>query len=212
MLILALNNTHSLTRSLTHSLARSLAHSLTHKTVVVLLNRICIRISPSFVNILLYLVHNPLLLALKSHTIYEITYEIVYITFSISCDYYVKITLGNVSIPTIKLQINIKLCLYYNNVRSHRRRDRLVFEFTTTYVISAYHHWFCEFESRSGCTALCDKVCQWLATDRWFFRFPPPIKLTPRYIWNIVESGIKHHQTNNTVMLIDDILAYLCFK
>ena len=26
--------------------------------------------------------------------------------------------------------------------------------------------------------------------------FPPPIKLTPRYNWNIVESGVKHHQTN----------------
>ena len=27
-------------------------------------------------------------------------------------------------------------------------------------------------------------------------RFPPPIKLTARYNWNIVESGVKHHQTN----------------
>ena len=41
--------------------------------------------------------------------------------------------------------------------------------------------------------SLCDKVCQWLAAGRWFspvLRFPPPIKLTPRYNWNIVESGI----------------------
>ena len=29
-------------------------------------------------------------------------------------------------------------------------------------------------------------------------RFPPPIKLTPWYSWNIVESGVKHHQTNKT--------------
>ena len=31
-------------------------------------------------------------------------------------------------------------------------------------------------------------------------RFPPPIKLTSRYYWNIVESGVKHHKpptTNN---------------
>jgi hypothetical protein len=35
--------------------------------------------------------------------------------------------------------------------------------FTTTYAISAYHHWCCEFESWSG---------------RGVFRFPPPIKLT----------------------------------
>ena len=28
--------------------------------------------------------------------------------------------------------------------------DRMVVGFTTTYAISAYHHWCCEFESRSG--------------------------------------------------------------
>jgi hypothetical protein len=33
---------------------------------------------------------------------------------------------------------------------SRGRRDRMVVGFTTTYVISAYHHWCCEFESRSG--------------------------------------------------------------
>ena len=31
-----------------------------------------------------------------------------------------------------------------------RGRDRAVDGFTTTYAISAYHHWCCEFESRSG--------------------------------------------------------------
>jgi hypothetical protein len=29
-------------------------------------------------------------------------------------------------------------------------RDRMAIRFTTTYAISAYHHWCCEFESRSG--------------------------------------------------------------
>jgi hypothetical protein len=37
---------------------------------------------------------------------------------------------------------------------------------------------------RARCTTLCDKVCQWLATCRWF---PPPIKLTAtiylKYCW-----------------------------
>ena len=27
-------------------------------------------------------------------------------------------------------------------------------------------------------------------------RFPPPIKLTPQYNWNIVESDVKHHKLN----------------
>ena len=35
-------------------------------------------------------------------------------------------------------------------LRGHRGRDRMVDGFTTTYAISAYHHWCCEFESRSG--------------------------------------------------------------
>jgi len=48
--------------------------------------------------------------------------------------------------------------------------DRMVVGFTTTYAISAYHHWSCEFESRSGRS---DKVCQWLATCRWFSPDPP---------------------------------------
>ena len=44
-------------------------------------------------------------------------------------------------------------------------------------------------------TTFCDKVCQWLTTGQWFSQgFPPPIKLTPRYNWNIVESGIKHNK------------------
>jgi hypothetical protein len=31
-----------------------------------------------------------------------------------------------------------------------RGRDRMVVGFTTTYAISAYHHWCCEFEHQSG--------------------------------------------------------------
>ena len=44
--------------------------------------------------------------------------------------------------------------------------------YSTTYAISAYHHWCCELEPRSWRgvfdATLCDKVCQWLATGRWF--------------------------------------------
>ena len=39
---------------------------------------------------------------------------------------------------------------------------------------------------RARYTTLCDKVCQWLATGRWF---PPPIKLTAtkelKYCWKL---------------------------
>jgi hypothetical protein len=54
--------------------------------------------------------------------------------------------------------------------RGLRTRDRMVVGFTTTCEIC--HHWICEFESRSWRsipnTSLCDKVCQWLVTGRWF--------------------------------------------
>jgi hypothetical protein len=53
-----------------------------------------------------------------------------------------------------------------------RGHDRMVVEFTTTYAISADHHWSCEFTPCSWRgvldTTMCDKVCQWLATGRWF--------------------------------------------
>ena len=35
-------------------------------------------------------------------------------------------------------------------VRIRHGRDHMAFRFTTTYAISAYHHWCCEFQSRSG--------------------------------------------------------------
>ena len=43
----------------------------------------------------------------------------------------------------------IHFCISFYNW-GRRGRDRMVVGFTTTYAISAYHHWCCEFESRSG--------------------------------------------------------------
>ena len=41
----------------------------------------------------------------------------------------------------------------------------VIIGFTTTCAISAYHHWCCEFESRSGQQHY---VCQRLATGQWY--------------------------------------------
>ena len=53
---------------------------------------------------------------------------------------------------------------------------------TTTYAISAYPHFSCEFEPRSWWgvldTTLRDIVCQWIAAGWWFspaLWFPPPV-------------------------------------
>ena len=41
-------------------------------------------------------------------------------------------------------------CISLTVFRGRRCHDRMVVVFTTTNAISAYHHWCCEFESRSG--------------------------------------------------------------
>jgi hypothetical protein len=57
---------------------------------------------------------------------------------------------------------------------------------------------------RVRCTTLCDKVCQWLATDLWFSQVPR-VNWTPRCNWNIVESGVKHHQTNKYIFVVNNM-------
>ena len=69
--------------------------------------------------------------------------------------------------------------------RGRRARDRMVVEFITTYAISAYHHWSCEFESRTGEAYLIQHYVIMFVSDLRqvdgflrVLRFPPPIKLT----------------------------------
>ena len=67
-----------------------------------------------------------------------------------------------------------------------RGRVRMVVGFTTTYAINVYHHGCCEFESRSG-RGVQHYVIKFVSDLRQVggfsrvLRFPPPIKLTPRY-------------------------------
>jgi len=68
-------------------------------------------------------------------------------------------------------------------MRSRRGHDRMVVGFTTTYVISAYHHWCCQFESWSGWDVqlyVIKFVSDLLQVDGFLriLRFHPPIKLT----------------------------------
>ena len=69
----------------------------------------------------------------------------------------------------------------------------MIVGFTTTCAVSAYHHLSCELEPRSWRgllnTTLCDIVCHWLMSGRWFSPCNPV--WLPRYNWNIVESGNK---------------------
>ena len=78
-------------------------------------------------------------------------------------------------------------------LRGHFGRDRMVVGFTTTYAISAYHHWCCEFESWSG-RGVQHYVIKFVSNLRQvdaFLRvlqFPPPI-ITDRH--NITEILLK---------------------
>ena len=108
-------------------------------------------------------------------------------------------------------------------------RNRMVVGFTATYAISAYHHWYCQYESLSGQgvldSALCDKVCQWLASRLWFSRSPPvsfTCKTDLHYITEVLlkvvlntmnpnqtRIGINHTCIKNMVFTYHWTVAYL---
>ena len=69
------------------------------------------------------------------------------------------------------------------------------FHVFVVYVISVYHHWCCEFESRSG-RDVQHYVIKFVSDLRQVGGFLRILWFPPQYNWNIVESGIKHHQTN----------------
>ena len=49
----------------------------------------------------------------------------------------------------VEQKVNLLVILFSHQIRGRRGRDGMVFRFTTTYAISAYHHICYEFESRS---------------------------------------------------------------
>ena len=94
-----------------------------------------------------------------------------------------------------------------NLIRGCRGRDRMVVGFTTTYAINAYHHWCCEFESRSG-RGVQHYVIKFVSDLRLVsgflgvFWFTPPIKLT---------ATIQHHQENKQTLYSCVLLYFLHF-
>jgi hypothetical protein len=105
------------------------------------------------------------------------------------------------------------LPLYYillnqNNIyTTSRGSDLMVVGSTTTYAISAYHHWSCEFEPRSWQsvfdTTLCDKACQWLTTG-WCFSPVSSINKTDCHdITEILLKVALHHNPNHVCRFVD---------
>jgi hypothetical protein len=78
----------------------------------------------------------------------------------------------------------------------HRGRIVMVAGFTITSANCAYH-W--------------DKDCQWLAAGRWFSLCTPISSTNEKkpYNWNIVESGVEHHNPNPMGLLFSFITSSL---
>ena len=81
----------------------------------------------------------------------------------------------------LKLHYAQNSLLIHSKYRMNRRgRDRSwIYNYLCNQCLSPHTLWVRIPPRRDVLDAtLCDKVCQWLATDRWFSPFPPPIKLT----------------------------------
>jgi hypothetical protein len=99
-------------------------------------------------------------------------------------------------------------------VVGRRGRDRMGVGFTTTYAISGYRHWCCEYESRSG-RGVQQYVIKFVSDLRQVggflrvLRYPPPIKLIDaiylKYWWvslNTIKQTIKQILNKSTVEFV----------
>ena len=106
----------------------------------------------------------------------------------------------------------IIICIYIYIVEWYQiycgGHDRMVVGYTTTYAINVYHHWCCEFEYQLG-RGVQHYVIKFVSDLRQFggflrvLQFLPPINLTAKIYWNIVESGVKYHQQINRFIVYE---------
>jgi len=105
--------------------------------------------------------------------------------------------------------------LFFNRSRllvgGRRDRDRMVVWFTTTYAISAYHHWCCEFESRSG-RGIQHYLIKFVSDLRQvggFLRillFSPPIKLTATLFVSAPSQDLYFQHYMSNITLVNDCM------
>ena len=79
--------------------------------------------------------------------------------------------------------------------------------FTTTYAITAYHHWCCEFESWSG-RGVQQYVIKFVSDLRqvcgflWVLRFPPLIKLTATIYLKYCQTPLNKQTNKQNIVII----------
>jgi len=83
-----------------------------------------------------------------------------------------------------------------------------IYNYLCNQCLSALMLWV-RISIRARCT-LCDKVCQWLVTGQRFSPGPPVSSTNKTDCHDIVESGVKHHQTNKLILL-NQMLYLLTF-
>ena len=106
---------------------------------------------------------------------------------------------------------------WFSNNR--RGRDGMEVGFTTTYAICAYHHWCCEFESRSGWVVQY-YVIKFVSDLRQVGGFAPPVSSTNKtdhhhiteILLKVALSTIKPNQITETHLGIPDYIVWLKFK
>ena len=97
----------------------------------------------------------------------------------------------------VLMPLRIKCCKKFLYI--YRKKTIVDHTYNTKYAISAYHHWCCEFASRSG-RGVQHYVIKFVSDRSVIFSgssgFLHKKNWPPRQNWNIVESGVTHHQTN----------------
>ena len=123
----------------------------------------------------------------------------------------VKKTLQNIqSIWVIKDKLSWKTATIRTNLCLELIQENNLSEFKITRFSAVWIYNYLCYQCLSSLTlwvqiplrwyvldTLCDKVCQWLAAGRWSSLGTPASSTKnwlPRYNWNIVEGGVKHHK------------------
>ena len=73
-------------------------------------------------------------------------------------------------LPTEFIVCKHDIVMNSKHIRGRHGNDRMVVGYITTYAITAYHHYRCEFESCSwrGVLNTTLKFVHWLVTGQWF--------------------------------------------
>ena len=110
----------------------------------------------------------------------ECSWNTVHLTLNInqSIKNHIRFYLCPLSCSLIALPI---ICCY---TWGRRGRNRMVVGFTTTYAISDYHHWCCEFESRS-----------WRGVQHYVIKFVSDLRQVGSFLRDLHQQNWRHDIT-----------------